>query len=167
MMKILGLTKEDINIKQNFPEFISLLSTDKVKGYIKNRQVEELAESFSKGNFAAICYLLSCINELDFASELLRYHYNKYLFTKILNLKIDELVIDNEIVLTAEECVFNEVRFEDYFTPYVTKPLKDFKFMSCVIDKLILENSLLDVSNETIIKYYKQQDTSIKEIIRV
>lgn len=166
-MKILGLTKEDINIKQNFPEFISLLSTDKVKGYIKNRQVEELAESFSKSNFAALCYLLSYINELDFASELLRYHYNKYLFTKILNLKIDELVIDNEIMLTAEECVFNEVRFKDYFTPYVTKPLKDFKFMSCVIDKLILENSLLDVSNETIIKYYKQQDTSIKEIIRV
>lgn len=35
MMKILGLTKEDINIKQNFPEFISLLSTDKVKGTLK------------------------------------------------------------------------------------------------------------------------------------
>lgn len=166
-MKILGLTKEDINIKQNFPEFISLLSTDKVKGYIKNRQVEELAESFSKSNFAALCYLLSYINELDFASELLRYHYSTYLSTKILNLKIDELVIDNEIMLTAEECVFNEVRFKDYFTPYATKPLKDFKFMSCVIDKLILENSLPDVSNETIIKYYKQQDTSIKEIIRI
>lgn len=63
--------------------------------------------------------------------------------------------------------MFNEVRFKNYVSPYVTKPLKDFKFMSCVIDKLILENSLLDVSNETIIKYYKQQDTSIKEIIRV
>lgn len=166
-MKILGLTKEDINIKQNFPEFISLLSTDKVKGYIKNRQVEELAESFSKGNFAAICYLLSYINELDFASELLRYHYNKYLFTKILNLKIDELVIDHKAVLEAKECKFNEIRFKDYVSPYTTKVLKDIKFTNCVIDKLILENSLNDVSNETIIKYYKQQDTSIKEIIRV
>lgn len=167
MMKILGLTKEDINIKQNFPEFISLLSTDKVKGYIKNRQVEELAESFSKGNFAAICYLLSYINELDFASELLRYHYNKYLFTKILNLKIDELVIDNEIVLTAEECVFNEVRFEDYVSPYPNTALKDFNFIHCVIDKLIIKNSLIDVSNESIINYYKLQGTSIKEIIRI
>lgn len=166
-MKILGLTKEDINIKQNFPEFISLLSTDKVKGYIKNRQVEELAESFSKGNFAAICYLLSYINELDFASELLRYHYNKYLFTKILNLKIDELVIDNEIVLTAEECVFNEVRFEDYVSPYSNTALKDFNFIYCVIDKLIIKNSLIDVSNESIINYYKLQGTSIKEIIRI
>ena len=146
---------------------MSLLSNGKVKGYIKNRQVEELAESFSKSNFAALCYLLSYINELDFASELLRYHYNKYLFTKILNLKIDELVIDNEIMLTAEECVFNEVRFEDYVSPYTTKVLKDIKFTNCVIDKLILENSLNDVSNETIIKYYKQQNTSIKEIIRV
>lgn len=166
-MKILGLTKEDINIKQNFPEFISLLSTDGIKGYIKNRQVEELAESFYHSNFAALCYLLSCINQLDFASELLRYRYNKYLFTKILNLKIDELVVDHEAVLTAKECVFNVVRFEDYVSPYTNMVLKDFIFISCVIDKLILENSLLDVSNETIIKYYKQQDTSIKEIIRV
>lgn len=165
-MKILGITK-NINTKETFPDFMSLLSNGKVKGYIKNRQVEELAESFSKSNFAALCYLLSYINELDFASELLRYHYNKYLFTKILNLKIDELVIDNEIMLTAEECVFNEVRFEDYVSPYTTKVLKDIKFTNCVIDKLILENSLNDVSNETIIKYYKQQNTSIKEIIRV
>ena len=52
-------------------------------------------------------------------------------------------------------------------TYYTTKVLKDLKFTNCVIDKLILENSLIDVSNETIIKYYKQQDTSIKEIIRV
>lgn len=166
-MKILGLTKEDINIKQNFPEFISLLSTDKVKGYIKNRQVEELSSTFHGSNFTALLYLLSSTNEIDFASELLRYHYDKYMYTSIFNLKIDELVVDHEAVLNAEECVFNEVRFKNYVSPYVTKPLKDFKFMSCVIDKLILENSLLDVSNETIIKYYKQQDTSIKEIIRV
>lgn len=166
-MKILGLTKEDINIKENFPEFISLLSDDEVKGYIKNREIEELSGTFLHSNFGALCYLLSTINELDFASEILRYHYNKYLFTKILNLKIDEVVIDHELVLKAVECVFNEVMFKDYFTPYVTKPLKDFKFMSCVIDKLILENSLPDVSNETIIKYYKLKDTSIKEIIRV
>lgn len=61
-MKILGLTKEDINIKQNFPEFISLLSTDGVNGYIKNMQVEELSEIFNHSNFAVLCYLLSSIN---------------------------------------------------------------------------------------------------------
>ena len=166
-MKILGLTKEDINIKQNFPEFISLLSTDKVKGYIKNRQVEELSSTFHRSNFTALLYLLSSTNELDFASELLRYHYSTYLYTKILNLKIDELVIDHEAVLEAKECKFNEIRFKNYVSPYTTKVLKDNKFKNCVIDKLILENSLNDVSNETIIKYYKQQNTSIKEIIRV
>lgn len=80
-MKILCLTKEDINIKQNFPEFISLLSTDKVKGYIKNRQVVELSGTFHRSNFTALLYLLSSTNEIDFASELLRYHYSKYLFT--------------------------------------------------------------------------------------
>lgn len=166
-MKILGLTKEDINIKQNFTEFMSLLSTDKVKGYIKNRQVEELSSTFHGSNFTALLYLLSSINETDFASELLRYHYSTYLYTKILNLKIDELVIDHETVLTVEECMFNEVRFEDYVSPYTTNALNDIKFMSCVIDKLILENSLNDVSNESITKYYKLKVTSIKEIIRI
>ena len=110
---------------------------------------------------------MSSTNEIDFASELLHYHYSTYLYTKILNLKIDELVIDHETVLTAEECMFNEIKFENYVSPYTTKVLKDIEFTNCVIDKLILENSLNDVSNETIIKYYKQQNTSIKEIIRV
>lgn len=164
-MKILGITKK-INIKETFPDFMSLLSRDRVKGYIKNMQVEDLVNTFYGGNFASLCYLVSTINELDFASELLRCRYDKYMYTSIFNLKIDELVVDHEIVLTAEECVFNEVRFEDHVSPYTTNALEDIKFMSCVIDKLILENSLNDVSNETIIKYYKQQGTSIKEIIR-
>lgn len=165
-MKILGITK-NINIKETFPDFVSLLSSDRVKGYIKNMQVEELSSTFHKSNFTALLYLLSSTNEIDFASELLRYHYSKYLFTRILNLKIDELVVEHEAVLYAEECVFNEVRFKNYVSPYTTEVLKDIKFTNCVIDKLILENSLNDVSNETIIKYYKQQNTSIKEIIRV
>lgn len=146
---------------------MSLLSSDGVKGYIKNKQVEELCDTFARQNFAYLCYLATASNELDFAGELLRYYYSKYLFTRILNLKIDELVIDHELVLTAKECKFNEIRFENYVSPYATEPLKDIKFTNCVIDKLILENSLNDVSNETIIKYYKQQNTSIKEIIRV
>lgn len=166
-MKILGVTKENINIKEIFPEFISLLSDNRVKWYIKNRQVEKLADTFYKSNFAALCYLLSSTNELDFASELLHYRYSTYLFNKILNLKIDELVIEPNTHLTAEECVFNEVRFENYLSPYTTNALKDIKFTNCVIDKLIIENSLIDVSNESIVKYYKQHNTSIKEIIRV
>lgn len=166
-MKILGLTKEDINIKQNFPEFISLLSTDKVKGYIKNRQVEELSSTFRSSNFTALLYLLSSTNELDFASELLRCHYDKYMYTSIFNLKIDELVVDHETILNAEECMFNEIKFENYISPYTTKVLKDLNFRYCIIDKLILKNSLNDVSNESIIECYKLKDTSIKEIIRI
>lgn len=122
---------------------------------------------FNGSNFTALLYLLSSTNEIDFASELLRYHYSKYLFTRILNLKIDELVVDHEAVLNAEECVFNEVRFEDYVSPYTTIALKDINLKYCVIDKLIIKNSLIDVSNESIIEYYKLKDTSIKEIIRI
>lgn len=39
------------------------------------------------------------------------------MYTSIFNLKIDELVVDHETVLTAEECMFNEIKFENYISP--------------------------------------------------
>lgn len=71
-MKILGITK-NINIKQRYSEFTSKLSSDKVKNFIKYKQVSELAEAITPQDRSCLYYLLASVDELVFANTLLNY----------------------------------------------------------------------------------------------
>lgn len=165
-MKILSITK-NINIKQRHPEFISKLSLDKVKNSIKHKQVSELAEAVTLQDLSCLYYLLASVDELVFANTLLNYCYFKYMYNLLLALKLDEMVIEPNMVISAHVCEFEEVIFKDYKSPHKNKVLDDFEFFNCNINKLVLENSLEDVTDEYVLNYFKDYVTSVKEIIRI
>ena len=107
------------------------------------------------------------VDELVFANTLLNYCYFKYMYNLLLGLKLDEMFLEPNMIISAHVCEFEEVIFKDYKSPYKNKVLKDFEFFNCNINKLVLENSLEDVTDEYILNYFKDYGTSINEIIRV
>lgn len=165
-MKILGIAK-NINIKQGYPGFITVISDDKVKNFIKHKQISEIAETVPLSYTQCLYYLLTSIDELEFANELLNYCHFKFMYNSLLALKIDEVIIENEMMITANECEFDKIIFKDYISPYKIGALNDFDFFNCSINKLVLENSFADVTDKYILDYFKEYNTSIKEIIRI
>lgn len=129
--------------------------------------MNKLAEAITPQDLSCLYYLLASVDEIVFANTLLNYCYFKYMYNLLLGLKLDEMFLEPNMIISAHVCEFEEVIFKDYKSPYKNKVLKDFEFFNCNINKLVLENSLEDVTDEYILNYFKDYGTSINEIIRV
>lgn len=53
-------------------KFTSKLSSDKVKNFIKHKQVSELAEAITPQDLSCLYYLLASVDELVFANTLFK-----------------------------------------------------------------------------------------------